>query len=261
MSDTPAFKIVIPARLGSTRLPDKPLLDVVGKPLVVRTADQAAQSVPQEDIIIATDSAKIIAAANRYGYRAVMTRESHASGTDRVAEVAEIEGWDDDVIVVNLQGDEPLMPPILIREVATVLAADPVAAVATLAAKIRRADDVTNPNIVKLICDQNGHALYFSRATIPYRRDGRRSDPRITPFLRHIGLYAYRVRALKAFTNAPPAEIEEAEKLEQLRVLYLGEKIRVAEASVIPFHGVDTEQMLEAVRHIVETEEQNARGL
>jgi 3-deoxy-manno-octulosonate cytidylyltransferase (CMP-KDO synthetase) len=249
------FKVVIPARFASTRLPGKPLLDIGGKPMVIRVAEQAAQSGAQE-IIVATDHQPIVAAAQEHGYSACMTRADHASGTDRIAEVAAQQGWADDTIVVNVQGDEPLIPPALIRAVAEHLHHHPECAIATACHPIHDEASMRNPNIVKAVLDKNGNALYFSRAPIPWPRDAYaqgKALPDDVPVLRHIGIYAYRASFLHAFGKLSVAPIERIESLEQLRALYHGYKIGVTVTQEAPPSGVDTEQDLHAVRQLFKT--------
>lgn len=247
------FHVVIPARHASTRLPGKPLLHIAGKPMVVRVAEQAAQSGAQQ-IWIATDHHAIASAVHEHGFKACLTKESHTSGTDRIAEVVEQQGWPDDTIVVNVQGDEPLIPPALIRAVAEHLHQHPECAVATACHPIHDEASMRNPNIVKTVLDQQGNALYFSRAPIPWPRDafaaGSSGLPDDLPVLRHIGIYAYRAGFLRAYGQLAPTAIEQFEALEQLRVLYYGYKIGVAIAEQAPPAGVDTEQDLHAARQI-----------
>lgn len=251
-----SFKVVIPARFASTRLPGKPLLDIGGKPMVIRVAEQAAQSGAQQ-IVIATDHQPIIASAQEYGFHARMTRADHASGTDRIAEVAAQYAWADDIIVVNVQGDEPLIPPQLIRAVAQHLHDHPECAVATACHPIHDEASFRNPNIVKAVLDKHGNALYFSRAPIPYPRDAfakQQPLPADLQVLRHIGIYAYRASFLHAYGRLAPAMIEQVESLEQLRALYHGYKIGVTVTQDAPPNGVDTEQDLYTARQIFETQ-------
>jgi len=246
----PAFHVVIPARFASTRLPGKPLLDIGGKPMVIRVAEQAAQSGAQQ-IIIATDHAPILEVADAHGFKACMTRADHNSGTDRIAEVVAQQGWADDAIVVNVQGDEPLMPPALIRAVAQHLQEHPECDIATACHPIHDEAAMRNPNIVKAVIDKNGNALYFSRAPIPYPRDAfalGSALPSELPVLRHIGIYAYRARFLRAFGQLAPAAIEQGEALEQLRALWHGYKIGVTITQDAPPSGIDTQQDLLAAR-------------
>jgi 3-deoxy-manno-octulosonate cytidylyltransferase (CMP-KDO synthetase) len=250
------FKVVIPARFASTRLPGKPLLDIGGKPMVIRVAEQAAQSGAQQ-IIIATDHQPIIAAAQEHGFHACMTRADHASGTDRIAEVAAQQSWADDTIVVNVQGDEPLIPPALIRAVAQHLHDHPDCAIATACHPIHDEASLRNPNIVKAVLDKSGNALYFSRAPIPYPRDAfaqQQALPADLQVLRHIGIYAYRASFLHAYGQLAPAMIEQFEALEQLRALYHGYRIGVTVTQDAPPSGVDTEQDLHAARRIFEAQ-------
>lgn len=241
------FKVVIPARYASTRLPGKPLLDIAGKPMIVCVAEQAQKS-RAEQVVIATDFEKILHAANQYGYQAVMTRIDHVSGTDRIAEVAEKMAWPDDAIVVNVQGDEPLIDPALIDEVALTLAHSRDAVMATACHPIHNEAAFLNPNIVKVVLDIHGNALYFSRAPIPYPRDEAHKQ-HITAH-RHIGIYAYRVGFLKQYANLEVTELEKTESLEQLRVLFHGYKIAVSITQNAPASGVDTQQDLDHVRRV-----------
>ena len=243
------FKVVIPARYASTRLPGKPLLKIGGRPMLQYVHEQALQS-GADEVIVATDDQRIQDAANGFGATVCMTSVAHESGTERLAEVAEQMAWDDQSIVVNVQGDEPLLPPALIRQVAEGLAGHPQAAVATLAYPIEQADEVTDPNIVKVVLDNAGYALYFSRAPIPCRRDASFTAD-VPPSLRHIGLYAYRAGFLKSYQQLQPSPLEGAEKLEQLRVLWHGLKIFVAIASEMPGHGVDTESDLQRIEKLL----------
>lgn len=252
----PAFHVVIPARHASTRLPGKPLLPIAGKPMVVRVAEQAAQSGAQQ-IWIATDHHAIANVVHEHGFKACMTKDTHASGTDRIAEVVEQQGWTDDTIVVNVQGDEPLMPPALIRAVAAHLHDHPECAIATACHAIHDEASLRNPNIVKTVLDKQGNALYFSRAPIPYPRDAFAAQqplPKDMPVLRHIGIYAYRASFLRAYGQLAPTAIEQFEALEQLRALYHGYRIGVVIAEQAPPSGVDTEQDLHVARQIFETQ-------
>jgi 3-deoxy-manno-octulosonate cytidylyltransferase (CMP-KDO synthetase) len=249
------FKVVIPARFASTRLPGKPLLEIGGKPMVIRVAEQAAQSGAQH-IIIATDYAPIIEAATLHGFKACMTRTDHSSGTDRIAEVAAQQGWADDTIVVNVQGDEPMIPPSLIRAVAQHLHDHPECAIATACHPIHDEASMRNANIVKAVLDINGNALYFSRAPIPWPRDAYAQSqplPKDLTVLRHIGIYAYRTSFLHAYGKLTPAPIEQVESLEQLRALYHGYKIGVTITASAPPTGVDTAQDLDVVRELFKT--------
>lgn len=247
------FHVVIPARHASTRLPGKPLADIAGKPMVVRVAEQAAKCGPVE-IVVATDHADVMAAAEAHGWRALMTRSDHPAGTDRIAEVASQLGWADETIVVNVQGDEPLIDPQLIVAVAASLADRPAAAIATAAHPIADAAEFFNPNVVKVVCDGQGFAHYFSRAPIPFARDQflRTRDllPEGFPALRHIGLYAYRASFLRQYASLSPAPTERFESLEQLRALHHGYRIAVALWPGALPPGVDTAEDLERVRAV-----------
>ena len=246
-----SFTVVIPARFASTRLSGKPLLAIAGKPMIQHVYERAMESGAQE-VIIATDDERIEHAVKDFGGRVCMTASTHQSGTDRIAEVAESCNFEDDHLVVNLQGDEPLMPPRLIRQVADNLAQNTQADMATVCARITTTAELFDPHVVKVLCNKDGMALYFSRASIPWDRDAFASTTEILPqqtvHFRHIGLYAYRAGFLRQFTRWSACELEQAESLEQLRVLWHGHQIHVAEALEIPFAGVDTERDLEIVR-------------
>lgn len=236
------FAVVVPARLGSTRLPRKVLRPLAGKPLLQWTWE-AANTCGAAAVIIATDSEEIAEVCRGFGAEVRLTAATHNSGTDRVNEVAEAEGWNDDDVVVNLQGDEPLMPPALVLQVARLLVDDAGADIATLAHPLHTQEEWFNPNFVKVVLDEQGRALYFSRAPIPWKRVG--SEP-VSPLpeglaLRHVGLYAYRVGALRRFSAWPSAPLEECEALEQLRALSHGLRIRVGQIETTPPRGVDTE--------------------
>lgn len=242
------MKIVIPARYASTRLPGKPLADIGGKPMIQHVWERALEAATDgDDVVIAADDDRILEAAKAFGATAVKTRDSHESGTDRIAETASLMGWGDDEIVVNLQGDEPLMPAALVRLAGDALAEQPDAALATASCRITDAADVTNPNIVKVVTDDDGMALYFSRSPIPHDRGGDIDTGRFD-YQRHLGLYAYRVKTLAVLSFLKPAPLEELECLEQLRALAAGMKIHVTEVAEAPPHGVDTPEDLEAVR-------------
>ncbi len=242
-----SFKVVIPARYASSRLPGKPLLDIEGKPMVIRVADQANLSGANE-VVIATDFAKILQIAAQHQVKAVMTRLDHASGTDRIAEVAQQLNWADDEIVVNVQGDEPLIAPSLIQEVAAHLANNSDAVMATACHAIHDEAVLLNPNIVKVVMDANGNALYFSRSPIPYPRDEVYKNN--IQAHRHIGIYAYRVSFLKHYAQLAATELEKIESLEQLRVLHHGYKIGVTVTENAPESGVDTQVDLDYVRGV-----------
>lgn len=252
-TDVPEFYVVIPARYASTRLPGKPLLDIAGKPMVVWVAERAVASGAKR-VVVATDDIRVADAVRHYGYVAVMTDSNHASGTDRIAEVATAEGWSDDAIVVNVQGDEPLIDAKLIVEVAAALSINQEAVMATACHAIHDKSDFINPNVVKVVMDVNGNAMYFSRAPIPYPRDTFTASAELVagvPVYRHIGIYAYRTSFLKRYANLAPSEIEQLECLEQLRVLYQGYKIAVTVSDNAPAAGVDTESDLKRVRELM----------
>ena len=237
------FRVVIPARYASTRLSGKALLPLAGKPMV-QWVHERAYAAGAREVLIATDDERIASAARGFGAAAVLTAANHASGTDRIAEVAAAAGWGAGEIVVNLQGDEPLMPPTLIQQVADVLQAAPAADIATLAAAVTSPEELMDPNVVKVVTDAAGMALYFSRAPIPWNRDsaadGFASQRDFRGARRHIGLYAYRVGALLRLARLPQGQLEAREKLEQLRALEHGLKICVAEARERPGQDVNT---------------------
>lgn len=243
------FRIVIPARFGSSRLQGKPLLELAGKPMLQWVYELALRTGARE-IVIATDDRRIMEAAAGFGAPVLMTDASHASGTDRIAEVARRRAWPGDAIVVNLQGDEPAMPPELVDQVAGLLAAHEGADLATLAAPVSGLEEYLDPNVVKVVTDAAGRALYFSRAPIPWCRDGAAADSprRHEAARRHVGLYAYRVEALLRLAALPVAPLEDAEKLEQLRALHHGMEIRVADAACRPGPDVNTAQDLARAR-------------
>ncbi len=250
---TTRFRVVVPARYASTRLPGKPLADIAGKPMVVRVVE-AAQAAKPDGIWVATDDERVAQAVAAHGYQAVMTRSDHPSGTDRIAEVARVLGWGDDEIVVNVQGDEPLIEPQLIADVAAALAQDAGAAIATAAHPLADAAEFFNPNVVKVVSDAAGRAMYFSRAPIPWHRDGFAAARETLPagFVprRHIGIYAYRVSFLCVYGSLLPAPTEQWESLEQLRALWHGHAIRVVDCDHAPAAGVDTQEDLDRVRRI-----------
>lgn len=248
--ETPRFKVVIPARYASVRLPGKPLRLIGGRPMLQHVFARACES-GAETVIIATDDRRIESAARGFDAAVCMTSADHTSGTERLGEVVERMQWRDEEIVVNVQGDEPLMPPALVRQVAADLAAHADAAVATLAHAVESAAQARDPNVVKVVRDRRGYALYFSRAAIPYQRDTGAQDA--AGLLRHIGLYAYRAGFLRGYGKLEASPIEQAEKLEQLRVLWHGMKIHVAVAAQLPGPGIDTEADLLQVAGLLET--------
>lgn len=246
-------RVVIPARYDSTRLPGKPLADIAGQPMIVRVA-AAARRAQSDGVWVAADDERIIAAVRQYGFDAVMTSRDHSSGTDRIAEVVDRLQWDDADIVVNVQGDEPLLEPSLVEAVAGALRGNPDAAMATAAHSLTTVDDFFNTNVVKVVCDSRGRALYFSRAPIPWDRDrfADRRDvlPADLPAQRHIGLYAYRVSFLRRFGKLAASPLERCESLEQLRALWHGYPIQVVSVDHAPASGVDTVEDLERVRRL-----------
>jgi len=254
-----SFIVVIPARFNSTRLPGKVLLDIAGKPMVQWVWERACASAA-ERIIIATDDTRVAAAVAAFGGEVCMTRAEHESGTDRLQEVVERLGFDDRQIVVNVQGDEPLIPPAVIDQVALNLAGSERAGIATLAKRIRSTEEVFNPNIVKVVVDNTQHALYFSRAPLPWDREAwtakmlsaaEHNAPLAGDWARHIGIYAYRVDFLQCFVTWPMGRLEQLEKLEQLRALENGVAIHVDEARIAIPAGVDTLEDLENVRALL----------
>jgi 3-deoxy-manno-octulosonate cytidylyltransferase (CMP-KDO synthetase) len=248
------FTVVIPARMASSRLPDKPLADIAGLPMVVRVA-QRAQLSQAKQVVVAADDDRIVRACQAHGIQALLTRQDHVSGSDRLAEACHLLGLPDDAVVVNVQGDEPLMRPELINDVARVLTERPDASMSTAAHTIGSVAEFTNPNVVKVVMDARQMALYFSRAPIPWWRDGQTNAgfqtlPTPAP-LRHIGIYAYRAGFLALFPQLPPSPIESMESLEQLRALWHGHRIAVHVASEAPGPGVDTPEDLARVRQIL----------
>lgn len=250
-----SFTVLIPARLASSRLPDKPLADLAGQPMIVRVAQVAARAGASR-VAVATDSPEIIAVVEKAGFEAVLTDRSHPSGTDRLAQASSMMGLADDAIIVNLQGDEPLMPPHICAAVAQVLANTPALAMSTAAHPIESADEFANPNVVKVVCSQDDRALYFSRAPIPFHRDGSQGGwvapaAARAPVLRHIGIYAYRAGFLRLYPQLAVAPLEAAESLEQLRVLWHGHAIGVVRLTEAPPAGVDTPDDLARVRALL----------
>jgi 3-deoxy-manno-octulosonate cytidylyltransferase (CMP-KDO synthetase) len=241
------FKVVIPARYASTRLPGKPLLNIAGRPMIAHVCERA-QEADAEEIIVATDDERILQTVDDLGIKAIMTNPDHQSGTERIAEVARLCGWDHDEIIVNLQGDEPLIPPAYIREVAAALAGQQQAGIATLAAEIIDNEEIFNPNAVKVVLNKAGLALYFSRAPIPWERasfthSGGMPSGKM-PYLRHIGMYAYTADFLHRYCQWEASPLESVESLEQLRILWHEEPIRVKVVAQTPSAGVDTPEDL-----------------
>ena len=249
LTDITTFMVVIPARLASSRLPNKPLADIAGIPMVVRVAQRAQQSLASK-VVVAADHPSIVQACEAHGVFAIMTRDDHPSGSDRLAETCQQLGWSDDTIVVNVQGDEPLMSPDLINQVATLLNERPEASMSTAAHAIDSLAEFANPNVVKVILDACQWAMYFSRAPIPWWRDGNLQGLTILPAplpLRHIGIYGYRAGFLKQFPKLTQAPVEIIEALEQMRALWHGHKIAVHVTDQAPGPGVDTPEDLQRV--------------
>jgi len=240
-----SFTVVIPARFGATRLPGKPLLDINGKPMIQHVYERAQQS-EATAVYIATDDERIQEAAGQFGAEAILTDSNHLSGTDRIYEVAEKLSLGEEEIVVNVQGDEPLIPPAAINQVAGNLEHHPLAGIASLHEVISDTDEIISPHAVKVVCDIDGYALYFSRSTIPYG-----SSAQAKNCLRHIGIYAYRVATLQKYVSWPPGLLEVQEKLEQLRALYNGIKIHMAPACEKVPAGIDTERDLQTARKLL----------
>ncbi len=249
-----SFHVIIPARYASTRLPGKPLLDIGGKPMLQHVCERAEES-GAASVTVATDDLRIVEAVEGFGGQVCITGKHHQSGSERLAEAVLRLGLEDDEIVVNLQGDEPLMPAALLTQVAQLLEGDHGAEMATLCTRIQTAEDLFDPNVVKVVMDGQGNALYFSRAPIPWDRDAFATDKTQLPdgvvHYRHLGLYAYRAGFLRRYVALAPCELEKRESLEQLRVLWHGGRIQVAEAQQLPGPGVDTEADLEKVRTLV----------
>lgn len=244
------FRVVIPARYASSRLPGKPLADIHGKAMVLHVLERALQSGAQS-VVVATDDARVQELVVAAGYQAIMTSPNHASGTERLVEVVDKLGWADDTVIVNVQGDEPLINPQCIRDTAQQLATHVDAVMATLAHPLTEQADFINPNVVKVVCDAQGYALYFSRAPIPWPRDAFATGAPISadlPVLRHIGLYAYRAGFLKTYAQLAPSLLERCEMLEQLRVLWHGYRISVGVTASGAAPGVDTPEDLARVR-------------
>ncbi|MBX8543605.1 3-deoxy-manno-octulosonate cytidylyltransferase [Pseudomonas cichorii] len=252
---TMAFTVVIPARFGSSRFPGKPLKTIAGKPMIQHVWEQACKS-SAERVVVATDDGRIFEACQAFGAQVLMTRDDHNSGTDRLAEVAEQLGLAADAIVVNVQGDEPMIPPAVIDQVAANLAAHPEAGISTLAEPVDDVAALFNPNVVKVVANVNGLALTFSRAPLPWARDALAASrdvlPEGVPYRRHIGIYAYRAGFLHDFVSWGPCWLENTESLEQLRALWNGVRIHVADAVETPPAGVDTPEDLERVRRLLE---------
>lgn len=246
-----SFRVVIPARYASTRLPGKPLREIGGSPMIQHVYEHALESGASQ-VVVATDDERIATAVAGFGGEAVLTANTHRSGTERLAEVVGRLGWPDEEVVVNLQGDEPQMPPALVHQVALDLQDRPGAQVSTLRTRIHTAAELFDPHVVKVVVDAEGYGLYFSRAAIPWDRDAfsvtQEELPERSDHWRHLGIYAYRAGYIGTYVDLPASPLEEMESLEQLRVLWHGGRIHVAEAQVVPGHGVDTLEDLERAR-------------
>lgn len=249
------FKVIIPARYASTRLPGKPLINIAGHPMIEHVYRRACES-GAEEVIVATDDQRIEAACKKFGANACMTSPDHASGADRITEVVECMGWADDTVIVNLQGDEPLMPPMLINQVASDLLHHKDADITTLCTPIHTAAELLDPHVVKVVMDRNGYAMYFSRAAIPWDRDAfsitTETLPENSEHYRHIGLYAYISGFIRSYNKLESCYIEKTESLEQLRAMWHGTRIHVSITEEPPGHGVDTQSDLELVSAILE---------
>lgn len=248
-----SFSIVIPARFASSRLPGKPLRDICGKPMIARVIEQAQKS-HADEVIIAVDSQEVADAISSLDVRICMTRKDHQSGTERLSEVISQLGFDDDKILINLQGDEPLMPPVCLNQIGEALEQDRSIKMATLCTPLLEIEELFNPHAVKVVRDQHDFALYFTRAAAPWSRDSFNEKPRKMPknqsYQRHIGLYGYRAGFIRKYLEWQPSDIEKTESLEQLRVLYYGERIKVITAKIAPGPGVDTQEDLNRVCEI-----------
>ena len=252
-----SFTIVIPARYQSSRLPGKPLLDIVGKPMLHHVVDRAGSS-QASAVTVATDDERIRESCEGQGIAVMMTAATHQSGTDRIEEVARTLGLADDAIIVNVQGDEPLIPPEVINQVASDLQQHPDASICTLFEELDAREEIMNPNIVKVVTDNDGYALYFSRAPIPFPRGN--TDGPLSGYKRHIGIYAYRVGFLHDFVNWPQSDLERSEQLEQLRALSNQVRIHVAKACASIPAGVDTQEDLDAVRVLLKQASEQDHG-
>lgn len=248
------FKVVIPARYGSTRLPGKPLLELAGQPMIAHVCQRALEA-EAEEVVVATDDGRIFDKVNQLGFNVVMTDPGHQSGTERINQVAKQRGWSENEIVVNLQGDEPLIQPAYIKEVAIALGSQNKAGIATLAAEITEVEEIFNPNAVKVVLNHAGYALYFSRAAIPWDRNAfpvSKADISLAiPYLRHIGLYAYTVKFLSEYCSWESSVLETIESLEQLRILWHGQSIFVKTVIKTPEAGVDTRADLDRVEKVI----------
>lgn len=252
----PSFYVVIPARYASTRLPGKPLIPIAGKAMILHVCDRALES-NADRVVVATDDERVYRTVSDAGFDSIMTSPHHESGTDRLAEVVDISGWPDSTIIVNVQGDEPLISPSSINTVADALMNDDKAPVSTLATPICKSDEIFDPNVVKVVTDRFGYALYFSRAVIPWDREkfhsGQKFDISIleSTYRRHLGIYGYRAEFLRRFVNWSPCTIESTEKLEQLRILWNSERILVKTIAKAPHPGIDTQADIKRVEKLI----------
>lgn len=243
------YHIVIPARYASQRFPGKPLVEINGKSMLEHVYNVALNS-NASSVIIATDDQRIMDVATTFCDKVLMTSSEHQSGTDRLAEVSELMQWNDSEIIVNLQGDEPLTPPALLHQVAENLSQNTDASIATLTTSMTLDEETNDPNIVKVVTDKNGYALYFSRASIPFKRDSAETF-QLSCYQRHLGIYAYRVSFLNAYSRMPQCELEKIEKLEQLRAMYHGYKIHTQQAVILPGPGIDTPEDLIKIQQLL----------
>ena len=249
------IKVVIPARYESSRLPGKPLLDLLNKPMVVRVAERVQEALPTADIWVATDDKRIFSVVSELGIQVAMTQPDHASGTDRTAEMAAALAWPDDSIIINVQGDEPLIDPLLLQQFADFCNQQSAFRMASVMVDVADSHEVQNPNVVKLVVDTNSHALYFSRSPIPFVRDKTDAEWSLQTFYRHVGIYAYRLLELKRLSSTPPCGLEQLEKLEQLRALWLGIPIAMMHWQG-PLHaGIDAEEDVARVVAVMQAAE------
>ncbi|MCP4881951.1 MAG: 3-deoxy-manno-octulosonate cytidylyltransferase [Gammaproteobacteria bacterium] len=245
------LKVVIPARYASTRLPGKPLVDLLGVPMVLRVVQRVQAALPTADVWVATDDQRIYDVVHEASCQVAMTRTDHASGTDRTAELASSLAWPDDSIIINVQGDEPLIEPLLLQQFAQFCAAQAAFTMASVMMDMAQQKEVHNPNVVKLVTDANGHALYFSRSAIPFVRDMPADQWPLGSFYRHVGIYAYRLCELKRLSTTPPCALEQSEKLEQLRALYLGIPIAMMHWQGALHGGIDSPEDVTRVQAIL----------
>lgn len=245
------FRVIIPVRYNSTRLPGKALLDIHGKPMIQHVYERAVES-GADSVVIATDSDEVAAAAESFGAQVCMTSEDHQSGTERLSETVEALDYDDDEIIVNVQGDEPLIPPAIIKQVAAALAEHETVKVASVCQPLKSVEELKNPNMVKVVLNRRNHAMYFSRSPVPWQASIELGNPDISEnYFRHVGIYAYRVSALRDYMNWAESPYEALESLEQLRVLWNGHRIHMSVSSLNLLAGVDTQEDLDRVREVM----------